>query len=597
MFKQGLDLVREAIAAHDFKAAVARLESEMLQFNRVRPEWLNRIPDAFVWQSPLLLKAKCAEWIDRGELPQAKEGLSRAVKGIAGQAFRKQLLSALAQLAVVCQRMGQPHEAKPLLVFLRSEWDERDEEVGGDVAYALACGLHLLEAEAAYRLYYERAIAAYDRDGETVRSSAAMFELLAETYGRTEPLEWEERLAAFRLRVNARQIEEAYWHYLLALQSGRGAGPSADRTVDWDWGRSLRQPYRMLARLLEMRAALAASEEARLEQLAARAIGEGVALAADIGVQFEWALLQCEMASATKRWNDARMFLSRARAVWRTGLRQDREARLDALRHIVDRGETTASALPGQADGMAWQARLFGKMAFARNEQEIVDIRWKRKKTKELLLYLLLQPDYAASRERISEALFPESEPDKMSNQLYVCAHQLKQIMKDYMGAEAGLALKDGTVRLKEGLIELVDVERYMAMVRVGDQLWLTDRELAAGMYEKARLLYAPIAPEVEYADWLDRFREQAADRQADILRKLGGYAAERRLYDRAETYLLERIRLQPLREEAYQELLAALMAQGKKAEAGSLFKQWEQLCESEIGAGPAAETRALLRR
>jgi DNA-binding SARP family transcriptional activator len=482
---------------------------------------------------------------------------------------------------------------------LRDEWDESDEEVGGDVAYALACGSRLIEEEGNADSYYTQAVAAYDRDGEAVRAGETLFEQLAFACGHTASWEWEERYAELRQRVNARQLAGSYLHYLNVLK--------ADAAGEWDtvstfvaeqeWT-GLRHPYGSMALLLGMKAAIAAQDETALRRLTGRMQNGRLAAEADIDLQFEWACLQGEMASAKGDWRAVRQFLAHARAAHRMGLPPKKADRMDKLSQaaaIGETGEAAEAAVPPEPG--AWHVKLFGALTFIRDGEEISDIQWKRKKTKELLLFLLLQPDYSASRETVAEALFPESEPDKMTNQLYVCAHQLKQVIKAYLDADAGITLKDGTVRLKNGMIDVVDVERYFAMMRVGNRLWLTDRELAAGMYEKAVPLYGAIAPEVQYADWLDRFREQALEKQVEALRKLSAYAAERSQHGRAEAHLRDWIRLQPLREEAYQELLRVLMVQDKKSEAGNLFKHWEHLCRAEIGTDPVAETRNILRR
>ncbi len=67
---------------------------------------------------------------------------------------------------------------------------------------------------------------------------------------------------------------------------------------------------------------------------------------------------------------------------------------------------------------------------------------WKRSKTREMFVYLLLQPDGGARRERLAEDLFPEGESERVDNRFYVTAHQLKRILRAL--ADEGVIEKRG---------------------------------------------------------------------------------------------------------------------------------------------------------
>ncbi|MDF2650294.1 MAG: DNA-binding transcriptional activator of the family, partial [Paenibacillus sp.] len=287
-----------------------------------------------------------------------------------------------------------------------------------------------------------------------------------------------------------------------------------------------------------------------------------------------------------------------ARAIFMMGLPPRFGVRLAQMESMLEVQKNTSHGhVMDTVVGGRWRANLFGVFNFILEGQELQKIHWKRKKTKELALYLLLQQGYSATREQIAEALYPDQEPDKMANQLYVAAHQLKSVISDYFGVDGGVVIKDGIVRLKDGLIGEVDVEQYQALVRVGDQLWLQDRGLADRMYEKAALLYDDIVVDVQYVDWLERFRERLLKKQCELLQRLGRYAVDNGQYDRAEAFYRQWINLTPLTEEAYQELLRVYQSQGKRSEAEFLYKQLELQLQKEIGVVPLSETRDIIRR
>lgn len=605
--------------------AIARLENRLLQHNRVEQELLRLIPARELEASPLLLQARCAELVWNGELIQAKTMLSAALKGIAARTLRRPLLSALSQLAVLNLRMGYAHEAKPIIRFLRDEWEPTDEEIGGDVPYALARGLYLLEDAqpdgddfVTRRQFYRSALAAYDRDGETERAGLALFEMLARERRKLSDASWEEGIVEFRQRVRTGQADEALLLFLYALRS-YSQGKRDDKAPRGLAGCEtlpllkpldkaahelagcgplpLPKPFDEAARVLRFHIAVRNGDAAAMELAATEMEMLQPDLSVDLEWQLEWARVCFERALHRSDRVSAQKYYAQARAIVQIGLPPEAAEALDAMERRLNEAHGNADELTAAAaERSGWQVRLFGQLVFSREGRDVRSIDWKRKKTKELAVYLLLQPNFGAPREQIAEALFGDSEPDKMDNRLYVAAHQLKQVIKTYLNEEGGIVSKDGWIRLKDGLLDTVDTERHSAHLRVGDQLWPADRKLAVGMYRKAEPLYGEIAPDIQYVDWLDRIREHLLERQCEMLRRLGQYAEEQGEQDAAETYYRRRIELTPMREEAYHGLIRMLANQGRLSEAEAVFSRLEKLLQQELGERPMPETRALLR-
>jgi DNA-binding SARP family transcriptional activator len=243
-----------------------------------------------------------------------------------------------------------------------------------------------------------------------------------------------------------------------------------------------------------------------------------------------------------------------------------------------------------------WRIDWFFGLRFVCGERELLDIPWKRKKALELFLYLLSRPHYAAAREWVMEALFGDEEPPKAMNRLYVSAHRLKQVLSQHFGIEDGVVFRDGMVRLGESFVEWVDVEKYAALSRVGDQLWSADRPLAVEMYEEAVQMYGPILPEYPYMDWLNEMRTMLAERQSVMLARLGAYWTALGDFDRAVHCCRMRIEADPAREEAYQEMLRVLMAAGRTSEARTWSERLAEMCRREWGTEPSAELKRLVK-
>ncbi|MDF2671083.1 MAG: hypothetical protein K0R67_3389, partial [Paenibacillus sp.] len=438
------------------------MENALLQHARIEPGLLESIPIEQIKTSPLLQKAQCEELMHRGELQAAREGLSKAIKQIAELTLRKPLLSALSLLAVINIRMGLIQEAAPIVRFLRDEWDICDEEIGGEVAYALARGMFLLGDDAGDSdEFYRYAIYAFDRDGEAVRGSLTLFELAMKGHMVMSPMDWEERMAEFAQRVRRRQAGEALLGYLQASRLlADGKPEQAEQalliTGSVEMPQQLPYLFQAMISLLQLKIAIRLRNSEHTERTLAYLKSLHLESTVDLEWQFEWASAQFELAVSHSEQVSARMFVTQARAIFMQGLPPRFGVWLDRMNSTLEGEQNTDVPAPiWDADvGSLWRCDLFGGFKFTRRDGRTVQsIRWKRKKTKELALFLLLQQGFSATREHIAEALYPNHEPDKMSNQLYVAAHQLKTVMRDYFGVDGGIVIKDGIVYLKDRLI------------------------------------------------------------------------------------------------------------------------------------------------
>jgi len=575
-------IIQQALLHNQWNIAIDQLENAVLQGIRIEEAQLELVPSDLLAASPLLQKAICENLCDQGQLAEAKELLLDVTKKLAALGLRGQLLSSLALLAVINIRMGLVHEAEPVIRFLVHE-----EEAGGDVAYAVARGFFLLDINTAqYERYYRSAVQAYDREEIYQRGSAVLFEMIVLEHHSLTSQQWEERLAEFSLRVKRKQASSPLLDYLLTLRSyAEGKLEQAKLTILRC--STLPAPYEVLLALLRCRIAIDSGELQRsaayIEQL------EQYELDArwDLDYQYEYIEMKFNYELLCGNWQSAKILVSQAKGLLSQGLSDKFAHKINAmndkLANIKERPKT--------------RVKLFGTLLFVTDQEEHQQLQWKRKKTKELMVFLLLQRDYAAAKEQIAEALFIDYEPKKMANQLYVAAHQLKAVLKDTFGVDEGVVTKDGIVKLRDDWFEEVDVEKYQTLVRVGNQLWLDDRELAVRMYEQAIELYGDVAADFPYADWLLDYREQLSRTQIELFRRICAVALEAKRYEQAELYYRQWVSWLPTDEEANQGLLKLLNQQGKQAEAEALYRQFAEKLRSELGIAPLNETQAILWR
>jgi two-component SAPR family response regulator len=530
-------------------------------------------------------------------------------------------------------RLGQVQEVIPLVTFLYQEWQRQEEETGGAVAHALAVGLHVIGIQGEAERQYQWAIDAYDRDGNDRGSAEIVLEWMARMAPEMNEVMWSEYTLRLGHRVQRGALPLAALNYLSALRAySKGNAEAAYRSLTAeDKVGVLPYPYDIASMVLAARAAYAV-DHSEASSLGLTVDRLKLMASIDLELQMEGLLFAFERAVKDGEEENATPLLAQIRCLCGMGMLPERVLQVERLAarfsetlasraSVAEAVETSEKELykPIYAEAAAeialsstatedvevfrtagvgqkgWRVRLFGEMTLSRNNQELRLIHWKRKKTQELFFYLLLQPHYAATREQVIESLYPEGEPDKMVNRLYVSIHELKRQVQELTGYEGGVTLRDGLLRISEDLFEMVDVEQYLALVRIGNQLWLVDRELSSDMYEKAVHMYEAILPEMPYTDWLNSIRNDVIEKQAIALQRLGQWAEAEGSKESAEAYYREWIRLQPFQEEAYQHMLALLARERKQAKAMRLYEEWKELLHREMGVVPLSETTKLL--
>ena len=259
-----------------------------------------------------------------------------------------------------------------------------------------------------------------------------------------------------------------------------------------------------------------------------------------------------------------------------------------------ERKRSSRNKQPDAASSLRWQAILNNGIRFVATNGKVAEPVWKRRKAGELFVYLLLQPGYKANREQVIERVFGEGEPSKRSNQLYVTLHDLRHALKELGMSEDLIYAKRGVIGIDENSFDSIDAETFLTLSRVGDQLWMDDRDAACRLYEEAIPLYGQLGTELPYADWLERIREQLLDRQTTMLKRLATYHMEHHDDERAEQRLTEWISLRPEQENAYETMIRHCLNVGRRAEAIGWYRRLEKMCREELGNEPLEEIRKL---
>lgn len=239
-----------------------------------------------------------------------------------------------------------------------------------------------------------------------------------------------------------------------------------------------------------------------------------------------------------------------------------------------------------------FKVKLFGKFSMQLAGKNLDGFNWKHKQPKELLIYLLLNPNGQVTKEVLIEEFFPGDDLKKSLNRLYVAIHRINRALQESFGIGTTLVeTQHGSVRLNQEMLEEVDVLAYRKMQSVKEQLWVHDREAAVELAVRACQIYSPqMVPEVNYLDWLEKYRNQLQALQIQALRKIAGFYREKGAYSLAEEAYMQLLSLEPLHEGLHEEYIRYLLMSNRQSEAHLWYSKLKRELEREIGVSPSFE-------
>ncbi|SEN67178.1 BTAD domain-containing putative transcriptional regulator [Paenibacillus sp. OV219] len=565
---------------------VLKAEQAILDGNMPATLLLQAIPADIRMKSPLLLRAECEEGLLHGRLIETKQMLETALRGFAAQADESAMLTMMAMLGLLYMQVGDRQEAGPFMAQLAEEWNRTPEQCSGFVPWALA-----------------RAAASIER--ETVEYAAEAHRLF--------------QASAERFREEGKPVWAGFVLLERKLFDG-SASEQADRQLWMSWltRHASDNPHgAAVARVLtaaELNESLCSKLPARYAYLSQAILLDSPqelprALTADLecciyaaGARVRQMLQDRQLVQAERAFGQ----LDHMRKLMTTPSIEQLTVQLAASLAAAGLAEVAAPtvteeladnhiAIEAQVETAKWRVRLFNGINFTAIDGHVFEPSWKRRKAGELFVYLLLQPNYRANREQVIDRVFGEGDNSKRSNQLYVTLHDLRSSLKELGMPEDIVFAKRGVIGMAEHTIEANDMEDYNTLARIGDQLWMDDREEASRLYEKARVLYGQLGTELPHTDWLERVREQLLDRQTNMIKRLAAYYGELLDEARVEQCLADWIALRPDQEEAYHAMIVHCLRGERRIEAIGWYRRLERICKEELGSEPLEDVRKLL--
>ncbi|HLK60608.1 MAG TPA: tetratricopeptide repeat protein [Chthonomonadaceae bacterium] len=218
--------------------------------------------------------------------------------------------------------------------------------------------------------------------------------------------------------------------------------------------------------------------------------------------------------------------------------------------------------------------------------------RFRTHKVGALLAFLAYHPEPAHHRETLMTLLWPDVPPEaarnSLSNALSSLRHQLEP-----PGVPMGMVLLADrfTVGLNGAAIQ-TDVAEFEERLQEAEQTPNAFEQIES-LRQALELYTGPLLPGY-YEEWVLGEAARLLERFLQATRRLVRSLAQERQFALALDYAHRAVAADPLREEAYRDLMRLLVAAGQPAAALQQYRELESRLEQEMGVRPTAATDRL---
>ncbi|MEM1253370.1 MAG: BTAD domain-containing putative transcriptional regulator [Cyanobacteria bacterium P01_H01_bin.21] len=254
--------------------------------------------------------------------------------------------------------------------------------------------------------------------------------------------------------------------------------------------------------------------------------------------------------------------------------------------------ETFASAMPVSSindDEPPLKICLFGGLTITYQQQPLKNLGSSR--TQSLLVYLLLHRHTIQSRQQIAFSLWPNSLDGQARTNLRKELHNLRRHLPQ---AETYLEISASQLSWQNQAPFWLDVEVFEQVLAEVDN----QPEVATiSSLEQAVSLYTGDLLPAVYDEWLYPLRENFQQQFSQALAKLVDLLRKQEKYSSALTYAERLLRLDPLREATYQQLMQLHNQLGNRAMALQIYHQCMTILRDELGINPNTKTQEIYRQ
>lgn len=264
-----------------------------------------------------------------------------------------------------------------------------------------------------------------------------------------------------------------------------------------------------------------------------------------------------------------------------------REAAADFLRELT------------KASPPSLRVYLLGKFRVLLGNAEIPAARWKSRKAKTLLQFLIYsRPRGYLSKEVLMELLWPEEDPGITAKRFHVALASLRKTLEPEIvrGVTSSYISRVGdSYRIDLGEEGWVDLENFTAELERARKE--SDPETSIVHFLKAESLYGGDFLEEElYSEWCSGAREKFRKDYLYLTKQVVAHYERQGRYPQCLEYAQKYLEVDRYAEDIYRSLMRCYWETGDKFSLAQTFKKFKENITKELSCGLSEETQQLYR-
>ncbi|MEZ4513617.1 MAG: BTAD domain-containing putative transcriptional regulator [Chloroflexota bacterium] len=249
--------------------------------------------------------------------------------------------------------------------------------------------------------------------------------------------------------------------------------------------------------------------------------------------------------------------------------------------------------------------KFLGSLDIALDHAPVVGLR--SAKVEALLAYLAVEQKRPLRRDALVALLWPDEPLDTARTNLRQSLTRLQKGIDNQNANPPFLLISRETVQFNAQSQYALDVTQFQKLLAAcpthGDTperqcaICVKNLQTAVSLYNGDFLAHFFISDSPVFEQWVLPIRERLHQQALQALQWLANYHENRGEYVQALTYAQHQTRLEPWREEPYQQQMRLLARQGNRSAALVCYETCRRTLENELGVAPTAETTQLYHR
>jgi LuxR family transcriptional regulator, maltose regulon positive regulatory protein len=241
---------------------------------------------------------------------------------------------------------------------------------------------------------------------------------------------------------------------------------------------------------------------------------------------------------------------------------------------------------------------VLGPLRIFRQDQEIPQQAFKRRKARELLGILLVQRGQPISKERLWDLMFPDSDAEKAARDLRVAFHALFDVLdpeRPHNHPARWVTRRDDLYSLPWSSELSLDWRDYERFLELGSPSPSSNTDELARHWEQAlQLVRGELLSDFSSFDWSLSLREGWRTSYLVTATRLAQHYLEHKQTDKCLSLAHSILEKERCWEAGYRLLMQAHIQDGRPAQATRVYDLCSELLRQELGVEPSDETEEL---